>query len=40
MLALDEVEDVASTLDFAEKIKDYRSQRSCLEMLDSDRVSE
>ena len=40
MLTLDEAEDVASTLDFAEKIKDYRSQRSCLELLDSDRVSE
>ena len=40
MLCLDEAEDVASTLQFAEKLKDYRSQRSCLELLDSERVSE
>ena len=39
-LTLDEAEDVVCTMEFAEKIKDYRSLRSCLELLNSDRIAE
>ena len=39
-LALDEVEDVVCTMDFAEKIRDHRSLSACLELLNSDRISE
>ena len=39
-LSLDEAEDVVCTMDFAEMIKDYRSLRSCLELLNSDKIAD
>ena len=40
ILTLDEAEDVVCTMDFAEKIKDYRSMSTCLELLNSDKLSD
>ena len=40
ILTLDEAEDVVCTMDFAEKIKDFRSMSICLELLNSDKLSD
>ena len=37
-LTLDEVEDVAWTMDHAARTKDYRSLSACLDILNSDRI--
>ena len=39
-LTLDECEDVVCTMDFAEKIRDFRSLSACLEIFNTDRVSD
>lgn len=38
MMTLDEVEDVAWTMDYAAKMKDYRSLSASLDLLTSDRI--
>ena len=37
-LTLDEVEDVAWTMDYATAVKDYRSLSACLDLLNGDRI--
>ena len=37
-LTIDEVEDVAWTMDHAARLKDYRSLSACLDILNSDRI--
>ena len=37
-MTIDEVEDVAWTMEYAAKMKDYRSLSACLDLLNSERI--
>ena len=39
-LTLDEVEDVTWAMDYAAKLKEYRSLSACLDLLNSDRIND